>query len=313
MSQPANKSLPQEGEAEGKPEINLPSWKCEWEDVEKFTVGDPKKLVCHGEYVESFIGSVSILVSDKEFEWVLYPLDVIVSENSSITLLVTSYKAGEFSDFKFAVVGESNNGMTGFEVEPLSWQVQSVIENPQNPQGYGPSEPIYLTWPTWLWWGWGLALLWFFSILVTKWVKSYKRIEQRRRLSAYSTPRSPYHQYHWEMRKIRRKYQNPSYIKKVQREGTAGEYLSELNNSLRLYLLRQLQMPALVWKSHQIVEEIKDHHRAVFKALGSEIRQTISEFEKAESSSDVIGMDDCRQFHQMSYHMVESIREVVES
>ena len=295
-----------------KKELNLPIWDCEWKDVEEFSVGDSKNLVCHGEYIDRFIGPVKILVSDKRLEWSLYPLEVISAEHNSVTLLVTSYKAGNFSDFRFVVMGQGNEGMTGFEVPSLSWEVQSVIKDPQNPQGYGPSRPIYLSLPEWLWWGWGLALVWFLFVLVMKSMRSFQRRNVIRELSTYKTPRSPYHQYHWEMRKIGREYQSPNYIRKAQRDGSAKDYLSELDKTLRLYFIRQFQVPALDWTSHQITEEIKNRHKLVFKALGPEVKHTIREFEKAARSSGRIGIDDCRQFHQMSYRIVERIREVVE-
>ena len=295
-----------------KKEFQLPMWECEWKDIEKFTVGDSKKLFCYGEYIERIAGSVKILVSDKRMDWWLYPLDVISSENESVTLLVTSYKAGKLESLPFVVIGKGIDGMTGFEVSSLSWEVQSVIKNPQKPQGYGPSEPLGLSWPEWLWWGWGLALFWLLFVGVAKLVRVYKKQEIIRNLSKYRTSRSPYHQYHWEMRRIGREYQSPNYIRKVQREGAAKEYLSELNKTFRLYFVREFQVPALEWKSYQVVEEIKGRHKLVSKTLGTEIRQTMREFEKATSSPHAVGMDDCRQFHQMSFRIVEKIREVVE-
>ena len=82
-------------------EFHFPSWKCEFKDVEEFTVGDKKKLVCQGEYIERLIEPIHIVPNHKDLKWVLHPLELVSAENESVTLLVTSYQSGQFSNFRF--------------------------------------------------------------------------------------------------------------------------------------------------------------------------------------------------------------------
>ena len=283
---------------------SLPTWKCEFEDVTEFTVGDKKKLTCHGEYIERILEPILIVPSRKEMKWTLYPLELISAENENVTLRVTSYQPGQFSNFRFVVMGK--NG-AGFEVESLNWKVQSVIK--QNEKGFGPSQPIHLNWPDWFWGGWGLALAWVVMIVMYQWIKGLKRKKIIRNLSTHKTFRSPYNQYHWEMRKLAREYQTSHYIDKVKGTGSASEYLLALDKTLRLYLVRQLKVPALNWKSHQVFKEIKDHHKLVFQSVGLDIQKTLREFEKAMEHKESINIEDCYQFHQMSRNVVEMIEE----
>ena len=293
--------------------IEFPNWECEFEDVEKFTVGDKKKLICYGDYIERLKEPIKLLVNDKRLEFILHPLELISSENESVTLLVTSYKSGKFSNFNFIIVeeGVASKKAVGFQVKSLSWEVQSVIENPQMPQGFGPSQPFYLSMPWWYWGGWTLALAFVVVVVGYKFFRSLERKKVIESLATHKTSLSPYNQYHREMRQMAREYQNANYMKQIEREGSAGEYLLELDRVLRLYLVRQLQVPALNWSGRQIVREIKHRHKSVFKSVGSEIEQTLREFEKALRPKVKVGMLDCNQFHQMSRRMVEQIYKLV--
>ena len=266
---------------------------------------------------------------------------MISAENESATLLVTSYVSGKFENLSFLVVrspelslylgsgvpeklGNSNSlknseslgnlalpphGVltSGFQIKPLSWEVQSVIENPQMPQGFGPSGPLYLNMPWWFWGGWTFAIVLVGIVIGYKFIRVFERKRLVESLATHNTSLSPYNQYHREMRQLTREYQSANYMRKVQGEGSAGEYLLELDRVLRLYLVRQLQVPALSWGTRQIVGEIKHRHKLVFKGVGLEIQQTLREFEKAVKSQKEVGMVDCNQFNQMSRHVVEQV------
>ena len=108
------------------------------------------------------------------------------------------------------MIGEEGSG---FEVESLVWEVKSVMDPNQDVKGFGPSQPIYLSWPEWFLWGWGLALAWVVGILMYKWISGLKRKKEIRSLFTHKTFRSPYNQYHWEMRKLTREYQSSHYMK----------------------------------------------------------------------------------------------------
>ena len=124
-------------------------------------------------------------------------------------------------------------------------------------------------------------------------------------LSTHNTALTPYNQFHREMRQLLREYQSSSYIKKSEKVG-AGEYGSELNRIFRLYLIRELQIPALNRKSREIMLELKRHHKPVFKSVGVEIQRLLREFEKAMESKEKLGMVDCDQFCEMSRGVVEA-------
>ena len=295
-------------------EFKFPLWKCEFEDVEKFTVGDKKKLVCHGDYVKKLREPIKILAGDKRLKFVLHPLELISAENESVTLLVTSYKSGKFSGIDFVVMGDSEivTGASGFRVESFSWEVQSVIENQQMPRAFGPSPPLYLKMPWWFWGGWGFAIVLVGVVVGYKFIRFLKRKKLIESLATHNTSLSPYKQYHREMRQLTREYQSANYMRKVQGEGSAREYFFELDRVLRLYFVRQLQIPALSWGSRQVIGEVKHRHKLIFKNVGLEIEQTLREFEKAVKSQVEVGMVDCNQFHQMSRRVVEQIHQVVE-
>ena len=46
--------------------LHLPTWECQFEDVKEFTVGDKKKLVCHGDYTAKLKEPIRILAINKK-------------------------------------------------------------------------------------------------------------------------------------------------------------------------------------------------------------------------------------------------------
>ncbi len=321
------------GTAGTETELSFPAWECEFENIESFTVGDKKKLTCYGKEIREKIRlQPRILMSDQSFKWSLHPLEIISSDYDRITLLVTSYKPGQFVNVNFIVMGEAQSFhaqppsaqpsikdhtdhevMTspGFRVKSLSWEVQSVIKNKQEPRGFGPSEPIYLPMPGWVWGGLFFVVASVIIVLGFKWMKFWKRKTLMESLASHRTAISPYRQYHREMRQVIREYQSPSDLNQIESGGSAQEYIHEIDRIFKLYLFRQLKIPALVWKEPQITLDIKQRHRGVYKEVGREIRQTLREFEKALKSPEKINILDCNQFHQMSRRVVEQIHKVV--
>ena len=120
---------------------------CQFKDKTPFTVGTPRKMTCYGRF-SSLKSSLQIKGLS---QYALHILDVKNLNHHQMDLVVTSYQTGFHKNQSFKIT----DGITSIDVDPISWQVSSVITQgeviPHPP--YGPWSPSL---PTWYVASWGI-------------------------------------------------------------------------------------------------------------------------------------------------------------
>jgi len=298
---------------EVKPPVpQWPLWSCQITQLEdnseiepeEWFVGSKYQMNCQGDYAERLNQNAQIKFTDEKKTFSLRVLHVKMSDNENLSLIVTGYKAGRFKNEEMTI----EDGTNGIKVSPLSWTVNSILEPGKPVKPFGPMGPIYLALP---WWYWAFFIAIALTVLVFIFSKVKKYIVRKRiieKLATHNTALSPYNQYSKEMRLMIRRYTN-SPKSKVDTDGERFEvgYLNNLDNTFRLFLVRQLLVPALDWKSKETVKEIKLRHKKIFEKTGVDIRQLLRELDKAKRESEKITYLDCEQMANMSRKVAEDI------
>ena len=301
-------------EAEGKAQLenSLPPWDCQIKPYDKepvasldsLYVGDLFLLQCKGDFVENLKSPIQISHKEEADSYGLVLLEERTLENSQIWAVATSYKPGEHSFEKFQL-------KSGEQVIPLgggTWKLKSalaerpaeVINNPesQNMMFKGPFELPMPLWYIGLW----VALILVIGALVYKIVR--KRIQRKKVLediSRKSTALTPYNQFNKEIRQHMRRFTSGA------EDESQVNYMIELDQSFKLYLTRELLVPATEWKVGSIMSELKSRHKKVYKRVGPQVRRTLVEFERAQKARASLSWDDCEQMRDMSRRVVDNV------
>lgn len=285
------------------PHPDWPVWQCELEALgessSQWTVGDKYLLKCEGsKAVEGLSEQLRLAFPIEELSYTLHLLELKSLDSNQMEAVVTSYKPGKYRSPWIEVQGENS----GFRFENLEWQVGSVIE-----PGSAPPQPHYevpalgLNYPLWMWGGLVLAFLLPILWLV---IKLHRRSEIRNlveSLAASNSALRPYDQFSKEVRSLVREH---NYHQSPREETTA--FLKKMNDSFKVFLTREIRLPAHQWRVGHFVSEMKKVKRGLYKDLGSELRNLMHELNKAEKASQPT-VEDADQLKKLTMKMAERI------
>ena len=275
--------------------------------LDNLYVGDLFLLKCEGEFVEGLQSPVQVAAIDKADDHSLVLIEERTVENSQIWAVATSYKPGEHDFGRFQL-------KAGDVVIPLgggTWKLKSALaERPpevaNNPQAQqmilkGPFELPMPLWYLGLW----LALFFVVCAMVYKLV--IKRIQRKKvleEIARKTTALTPYNQFNKEVRQHMRRF---SVNEKSDNNLT---YMNELDQSFKLYLTRELLVPATEWTTGSIMGELKSRHKKVYKRVGPQVRRTLVEFERAQRAQSPLSFDDCEQMRVMCRRVVDNVYKI---
>lgn len=283
----------------------LPVWKCEFKagqgegfaPLDNLTVGSLFRMSCEGDIEVAWQqGPLQFTFPDKQGDYSLYFLKSENLAGKSVDLIVTGYRAGEFTPPYVRVV----QGENGFETQNLKWAVKSVLKPNEKAEPYGPYGPWSVGWP--LWFILGVAVILFAVIL---WIgRTSRRYQQRNKmlleLDRHKTALSPLHQYYRDARNLRRRLHN------VKQTEELVEISRDLNREFRLYVLRQFKIPTLDWSDREIVRDFKKRHRKVYGKVREPLRKTLRELARLSAQNQIL-FKDVEQMSRMSLDTVEKI------
>lgn len=238
------------------------SWGCQWQDLPPtITVGQELVLQCEGSPV-SFKEKKIQLSLKEEDKYTLKLLQVKRLSSSEADLVVTSYKVGSHK-----VQGvQISDGQEFVDINPLQLQVSSVIKDKTQP--YGPLGPLSLQRPSWYWPSLTGLLILILFLLLWKWRRYSQRKKAIEKLEVYQTSLSPYNQFNKDFRALERRWNmNNSKLKEHK------VYLHDIEETFRMYLIRELFIPAKEWRNKQILTEIQRK-----KEISQILRDQIEEF-----------------------------------
>ena len=159
---------------------------CQFKNSSSFTVGTLRELACDGDF-SSLKLPIQLQFQSIKKQYTLYLLKVKSFQPHQLILTVTSYQPGSYNALSFEIA----DGFISLPVNPLSWEVSSVIQEGQISTPHPPYGPWVPSLPFWYMAGWGfftLLALTFIFIRLQNWRKRKKIVNQVRQRLADRTP-----------------------------------------------------------------------------------------------------------------------------
>jgi hypothetical protein len=265
------------------------------------TVGQPFELVCDGEMSVPLTKTAQFVWPDENAKYTLQLLEVRDSTLNHFTLLVTSYRVGEHKD----LVAKISDGTTTVETSPLQLKVATVLEQGDEPKPEPSVGPFYISYPLWLWFSIAGAIL---IILLTGFFVIYrKRARQKvlQELDKYMTMLPPFSQFSKDLRVFVRD------LGMHKPDVSAGAMAQRLDEIFRLYLVRELRVPAHTATDAEVMREIRRTHRFLFDDLRADLHRTLSELSHAKDDLSKITFKDCEDLLYLVRSLADKIQALV--
>lgn len=296
---------PQMMEVETKVERpNKPEWHCEVsrqvDPQTPLTVGEVVALNCSGPEL-SLKQPLRIELPEK-FEYSLVLLKPLEVSNTKITYEATHYRAGKM-ELPFLNVVDANNG--GFVSQPMNFNVQSVIGQPPPEKIYGGYGPMPMGWPVWIF----FALMIFVMVLLG-WAAIFlkTRIQKKnleKNIRKFLSPMGSYHQFSKDVRVLRSRHLFSERHEWSQPQ--VQNYIFDLDEHFRMFLLREFTVPATSWSSRQTQAAIKKKARMTYPYFRDALRSALQELDRARSNYEGMTSKDCDHLTKIIVKAVDSI------
>lgn len=278
--------------------------KCFWGDNNELpssiTVGDKWLLSCDGNFTSALEAHAQFIIQNPNDAYQLFALQPKTSTPGHFEWIVTSYRAGEHKDITLSLT----DGKTTVTTSPLNFKVESVIQG--QPQMIPSMGPVEIGYPLWFWLSCGLAIL---LVLVGTGFVFYRRKLRKKlieELKQYDTMLSPFNQYSKDARAHLRA------LSQVRSPEQTKPIMEKIDECFRLYLTRELRIPALRLSPRSLLSEIKKSHRALFKSHLSGLRKVLFELEQLKTNHESVQARDCEELLLLTRRMVESINSQIQ-
>lgn len=284
----------------------IPVWNCQAEVSADVTVGQKFSLGCSGESVP-LLKTDQVVIYTRELDPVtkhaslnnLKILEVQSIDDRHFQATVTSYLTGKYQDDNIFVLTDGTNEIA---LQNIKFNVASVMQKGQEQKPYPAYPPWIMPIPLWF-----IALI-IMAVIVPAvgiWL-IFKRQKQKRALieslKKQKTARLPFDEFHRDIRLIEKKHGLEPHDPKG--------YIGDLEKSFRLYLIRELIVPANDWSDRAILNEIKSQHKTVWSASERGLKRLLKEFERARRAN-AVSVTDSRQLYSMCLEVSEDIFKVI--
>ncbi|HEX4923372.1 MAG TPA: hypothetical protein VFV50_04770 [Bdellovibrionales bacterium] len=300
--------LPGVPQAPPKPQVNmnLPAWGCDLSTGaetgrainNQLTVGQVLTMKCAGPEIGFDPLKIKLVVPGDPKGYALKILRVKALQPSGGEFDVTTYAVGEHRDAQFVLT----DGAKEARVEPLSYNVRSVIPQGQPPEPFGPFGPWQMSWPLW-WW---LVLIGAIILLgLFIWRRGRKIAKQRKlrlEVEEYCKRHFPFDEFQRELRQMDRKLERG--------QGNPREMVQAMSQSFRLFLMRTLVIPAPELGDRALRREVwKRYKTKLKKETHQDLTKFITELRRADRPD--IQAADVAQLVDWAQKLSESIDESV--
>ncbi len=269
-----------------------PVWKCEpkFENPE-ITVGEIYSVTCEGAQMAWKKPELEVVMpQDFKYHFHVTTFDEVTPQK--IKFSAVTYKTGQYKLTDQIVITDGENKIN---LSPWDLKVASVIEpqNGEEPKPFGPFGPFQLEWPLWMWVALGVFVI---SILSTALIFIWD--QQRRRkwafwVAEYTTALSPYHQFYKDFRRLSRLSQ------------PTPDDLSKLEESFRLYFLRELKVPTLNEPADWVLKWLRKKNPMLSKNLRPELHMVYRELARAKKTN--FSPDDFEQLTRKCQQIVDRV------
>lgn len=268
-------------------------WNCGVEGAQGLTVGSRFSIKCSGSPVAPLQADAMAIMDERGEPFGLKILEVQSVDESHLNATVTSYTPAQYKDVTFKL----SDGRQTIELKGIDFSVGSVLQREQKQEPYPAFPPWTMAFPLWLWFAIGLAIL--LPSLGT-WSIARRKIQRRKLiegLKKQKTARPPFDELHRELRQLERTHGlEPKEPQK---------YVEDLNRAFRLYLVRELTVPAFDWSDREIMHEIKRSSKHVFIECEKPLGRLLRELRRA--SRTVPSINDCQQLTAMVRETSEGV------
>jgi hypothetical protein len=262
------------------------------------TVGDKFVLECDGPLGLPFKDNVRFLLKD-DSQYIIHKLQMPESTETHFKFIVTSYRTGEHKDIALVL----SDGVTTATTNPLSWTVSSILK-PGEEQKMVPSQgPFLLSYPLSLWLTLAAVVLGIMGLIGFVVYRRRQRKLMKAQLEKFTTMLPPFSQFSKDMRQTIKKLDDPK------AEVMAKDIVVKMNEDLRLYLVRELMVPAHEYSDSAVLKEIRRDHRDLYDFCRADLKKVLSEFTKATAHLDKVSARDCEDLSVLSRKMAEKIYE----
>lgn len=228
-----------------------------------------------------------------EDPYILKVLKTDINPQGKWILQVVSYKVGPYNEFPFQLT----DGINVMPIKGVSFQVESVIDPQNPPQGpLGPYGPFLTEFP----WGALAVLLSVLAIIIfaigLKAVRLIKKKRLKERMKQYDSAQAPIPQFYAEMRKLQREM---DFVYQGKLSGAAAmPFLKKFESALKLYLVRQFEIPAFEFKSQAVISDFRNRFAWFGEDVSNQLGVLIRELEKSQYNENAITAQDVQQLYK---------------
>lgn len=281
-------------EVAAAPSSDLPEWSCKLESTPQtgeFTVGEIAQISCSGDKPVDFgKGNIAIHYPD-DYMFALHMYDLVSVKSNEIVFKAVSYRVGKWD---LSHMSLSEDGQDKLKLNGLVYPVKTV-QDPQNPrkEPFGPADPFFLSWPKYVYIAGGVFVALIVGMILLLITKNIRRKSWERKVAKHDTAMQPYHQFQKDLRIIRREF-DFSAQKKWSTEDI-NKYLDNLNQSFKLFILREFRVPALDWKQRSLFSEMKKKRKRRFYVYEKKLSQAFTELDRAQKHPEKLKNEDCQK------------------
>ncbi|MEY4617758.1 MAG: hypothetical protein RJB66_2718 [Pseudomonadota bacterium] len=239
------------------------------DESQNLTVGDLFKVECP---TQSFFLNPSKLKFITKRPYDLQVLSADLQPDGRLQLMVTSYQVGDFKSEKLKL----SDGLAEVPVSGITFKVESVIDKKNPPQGpFGPFGGHSLNLPPLYFWSFlALALV----LLVAVGLKSWRKLQRKRLiegLKKHDSRLGPQSQLHVRFRQLERQ--------RLLDGGELQNYTKEIEDILRLFVVRQFRIPAYDWSDRLILADFQKRYAFLGVDVAKDLMVLLRETRKASA------------------------------
>ncbi len=267
------------------------------------TVGTPFLLSCEGPAIVMNPGELALELPKAQ----KYQLKLLASRkltDSSAEFIATAWAAGDVK-LQNPVL---TDGTHRIGLGDIHYTIASVVDQKANPEGkpFGPWAPLFLPLPLWIW----LGVLLIVVALITPLIIFFRRYLRKKSLSRTLAQNpialTPYHHFNKELRRLARMI--PNRREDWTRELSA-EYVGELDENLRWFLSRELEISAFDRDTPGVLRELKRQHPKIFQAMRREFAVTLGEIQKAKQRTEAVSIEDVHQISELARRLADRLKD----
>lgn len=269
--------------------------------ISGLTVGQVFQMSCQGELASFDPAALSVFVmregNPKPDIYSMKILSTLEFQPTQAKFLVTSYQIGSLPQGEIHLT----DGKVQAKISGPQWTVKSVIEAKEGEEvkAFGPIPALQGTLGNVIWIFLAAAVVAWIGNLIWE-IRERKRLKKLfESLKSMRTHRSALDEFYTEIRALDRKYNfaNPS----------EREVVGALFRSFRMYLVRELSVPAHEWNARKVIAEIRRRSTTPPPELIGELKKCWVELDHSRQLSTKIDSQSLQQTVALTRTTTEKI------